>query len=95
MGALRRRHCRGRSSRVGLTAHWEYNGNSAIHDGLTLDAVQDLNDDAWHDFRMESWTPTMIYTYLNGVQIWAFDISNPDSLDGQAFHKPYIFFSST
>lgn len=76
------------NQRVGSTAHWEANGNYAGY-GLTLDAVQGLNDGQWHVFTME-WDPFMIYTYLDGVQIWAFDIANPNNFDGEEFHKPYF-----
>jgi hypothetical protein len=36
------------------------------------------------------WTPQMITTYVDDIFIWAFDISNPSSFDGEEFHKPYF-----
>lgn len=73
--------------RVGSTAHWEYNNGYAGY-GLTHDAPSDLNG-GFHDFRME-WTPTLITTYIDGEQIWAFDISNPTGFDGEEFHQPHF-----
>jgi beta-glucanase (GH16 family) len=72
--------------RVGSTAHWDYNNSYAGY-GLSYDAPSDLNG-SFHIFRME-WTPTMITTYLDNAQIWAFDISNPSSFGGEEFHQPH------
>ncbi len=74
--------------RVGSTAHWEVDGNYAGY-GLTYDAPSDLNG-AFHTYIMD-WTPTMISTYIDNQLIWAFDISDPASFDGEEFHQPHAF----
>lgn len=74
--------------RVGSASHWDYNGSYAFYD-LSYDAPSDLNDGQFHLFRIE-WTPTMIYTYVDNHQIWAFDISNPSGFSGEEFHQPYF-----
>ena len=73
--------------RVGSTAHWDNNGNYANF-GQHIDAATDLNDD-FHLYRME-WTPTSVTTYLDGEQIWAFDIDPAVCTSCTEFHQPHF-----
>lgn len=74
--------------RVGSTAHWEFENGYAGY-GEHVDVPADLNDGQYHNFTM-TWTPDMIETYVDGQWIWAFDISNPLSFDGEEFHQPFF-----
>ena len=69
------------------TAHWDFFGDYASY-GLSRVTPTDLNDD-FHVFRLE-WTPTGIWTYIDGQQIWVMDISNRDAMSGHEFHAPHF-----
>jgi beta-glucanase (GH16 family) len=73
--------------RVGSTAHWDNDGNYANF-GQHIDAATDLNDD-FHLYRME-WTPTSVTTYLDGEQVWAFDIDPAVCTSCTEFHQPHF-----
>jgi len=73
--------------RVGSTAHWDYNGGYAGY-GLTHTSATDLND-SFHIYRME-WTPTEVSTYIDGIPIWAMNLSNPGAFGGEEFHQPHF-----
>ena len=71
--------------RLGSTAHWDIGGEYAGY-GLSYTSPTDL-DGAYHIYRME-WTPDAISTYIDGIWIWTFDISDPQSFSGEEFHLP-------
>jgi beta-glucanase (GH16 family) len=71
--------------RVNSTAHWDYNGSYAGY-GTYLDAASDLNDD-YHIYKLE-WTPSVLRTYLDGVQIWVMDLSGLDPNSLEEFQRP-------
>ncbi|MEN6306190.1 MAG: Ig-like domain-containing protein [Anaerohalosphaeraceae bacterium] len=70
--------------RLNAAAHWDYNGNYASHAVFT-DAPVNLNED-YHLYKL-SWTPTMMRAYLDGVEFWSLDISNPEASFLQEFHQ--------
>jgi beta-glucanase (GH16 family) len=71
--------------RVGSHAHWDVDGEYAGY-GESFTAGSDLHD-LYHVYRME-WTPDAIVTYIDGIRIWTFDISDPQSFSGEEFHLP-------
>ena len=73
--------------RVGSTAHWEFQGG-AVNYGLSLDTPSRL-DDGFHIFKMD-WTPTSVTTYIDGEQIWVFDITSESCTDCTEFHQPHF-----
>jgi beta-glucanase (GH16 family) len=72
--------------RVGSTAHWE-NNEQWVYYSRALNSPSDLNGE-FHVFRME-WTPTLITTYIDGQQIWAFNIESKNCTDCSEFHQPH------
>ena len=72
---------------VGSTAHWEDNGNTVFY-GETLYSPTRL-DDGFHIFSM-NWTPSLVTTYLDGEQIWAFNIRPDSCTDCSEFHQPHF-----
>lgn len=72
---------------VGSTAHWEDNGNHVYY-GKTLNSPTRL-DDGFHIFSM-NWTPSLVTTYLDGEQIWAFNITSDSCTDCSEFHQPHF-----
>jgi beta-glucanase (GH16 family) len=73
--------------RVGSAAHWDNQGSWASF-SRSLDAASDLND-GYHIFEMD-WTPTRITTYIDGQQIWTFNINLDDCADCSEFHQPHF-----
>lgn len=73
--------------RVISAAHWDFQGSTADY-GLSLDAPADLNG-SWHIWEM-TWTPEFINTYLDGQQIWEFDIRPIEEASLHEFHQPHF-----
>jgi beta-glucanase (GH16 family) len=66
------------NQRVGSAAHWENGGSHASY-SLTSDSGGGTKT------LQMVWTSTMIKTYINGGQIWAFDISGGAGSDLEEF----------
>ena len=75
------------NSRVYSTAHWDFYGDYASY-GQNRTMPEDLSED-FHVYRLE-WTPTGIWTYIDGQQVWVMDISNRDAMSGHEFHAPHF-----
>ncbi len=75
------------NQRVYSTAHWDFDGNYASY-GESRTMNEDLSED-FHVYRLE-WTPTGIWTYIDGQQVWVMDISNRDAMSGHEFHAPHF-----
>lgn len=60
---------------VASAAHWESGGNYAFYN-KTLETGTNLTED-FHVLTMD-WTPSLVTTYLDGEEIWAIDIANPN-----------------
>lgn len=73
--------------RVYSTAHWDFYGDYASY-GQSLTTGVDLDGD-YHLFRLE-WTPTGIWTSVDGQLVWVMDISNRDAMSGHEFHQPHF-----
>lgn len=77
---------------VSSAAHYKENGHyKGNTDGYYL-APQDqpiAGSDTWHNLTL-SWTPQAIETFIDGNQIWYFDISDPEEKDTEEFHKPHF-----
>ena len=71
--------------RLNAAAHWDYNGDYASYAVFT-DATVNLNED-YHLYKLV-WTPQVMRAYLDGVEFWALDISNPQTSYLQEFHQP-------
>jgi beta-glucanase (GH16 family) len=77
--------------RVLSAAHWDYQGNYASY-GDFIDWPVDLYND-YHIYKVE-WTPTLIKTYLDGVNIWTIDISDPAANSLEEFHEPMFIITN-
>lgn len=77
--------------RVISAAHWDFQGSTADY-GLSLDAPADLNG-SWHIWEM-TWTPDFINTYLDGQQIWEFDIRPIEEASLHEFHQPHFMLTN-
>jgi len=73
--------------RVGSAAHWEYQDSGALYTSF-IDTPADLNDD-FHIFTMD-WTPERVTTYIDGQQVWAFNIKSDQCADCSEFHQPHF-----
>jgi beta-glucanase (GH16 family) len=77
--------------RVHAGAFWDYNGSNANY-GADKDATVNLNND-YHLYKI-AWTPTSMNVYLDGVQFWALDISNPTGASLEEFHQPMFIITN-
>ena len=73
--------------RVGSAAHWENQDTGALYTRF-IDTPADLNDD-FHIFTMD-WTPERVTTYIDGQQVWAFNIKSDQCADCSEFHQPHF-----
>jgi len=73
--------------RVASAAHWENEGTRADFGG-SLDYPTNLNDGAFHLFRME-WTPDRVTTYVDDREIWFIDVAPDVCTDCTEFHQPH------
>ena len=71
---------------VQAAAHWDYNGSYAGY-WLSTTASTPLNVD-YHIYSL-TWTPQLLAAYLDGVQFWAMDISDPNTNSLEEFRKPF------
>ena len=71
---------------VASAAHWESGGNYAYY-SRTLESGINLTDE-FHVLTMD-WTPSTITTYIDGEEIWPFDIGN-SNCNCDEFQKPHF-----
>jgi len=72
---------------VASGAHWENEGTLAQFGGI-YNSPTELNDGAFHVFRME-WTPTRVTTFVDDNEIWRIDIGPDVCTDCTEFHQPH------
>ena len=77
--------------RVASHAFWDYQGSQADY-GDYFDWPTNLYND-YHVFKME-WTPALITTFIDGVQVWAIDISDPPTNSLEEFHQPMYIIAN-
>lgn len=79
-------------NRRALTAaHWELNDAHVYQDGF-IDWPTPLFND-YHLFKME-WTPAHIRMFVDNVQYWSLDISDPVGDDLEEFHAPMFLLTN-
>lgn len=71
--------------------HWDYMDTYANY-GTAIDSSVNLNDD-YHIYKL-SWTPTLIKTYIDGVEFLSFDISTIEQNSLEEFHEPYFIIAN-
>jgi beta-glucanase (GH16 family) len=79
------------NQRVVSAAHWELEGEHALHHSFTDRPTVLYND--YHLFKME-WTPTEIRTYVDGDMFWSLDISDPVTDELTEFHEPMFILTN-
>jgi len=72
------------NKRVSGTCHWSSFGSNAAY-GTNIDFPTNLND-AFHEYTLE-WTPTAIRCYIDGIQYYVIDISNPANGSLEELHS--------
>ncbi|MFC4728019.1 glycoside hydrolase family 16 protein [Coralloluteibacterium thermophilus] len=72
--------------RIGGAVHWDYNGHKADY-SRDYDSPTDLHTD-FRVYRM-TWDPEFIRMYIDDVEYFAFDISDPDGASVHEFHQQH------
>ncbi|MBN1598756.1 MAG: family 16 glycosylhydrolase, partial [Bacteroidales bacterium] len=72
--------------RVGGACHWDYNGSYAMY-GDHVDYPQNLND-GYHIYKL-TWDNQFIRCFVDNVEYYAIDISNPEASYMTEFHIPH------